>query len=273
MAEQEIEITEVEEQFLIEAETEQHKKPSFDARALRQIGLTEPEVSLLQVFFMKARGADFNARRFTKSECLQGLVSALKYLPKTDESGKITPESYKASDNIHAGGSQSDGSKWSEAFRHEFGHARIWSHKERREPALLAVLAKVFDWVERFQKGYGLYQALPQWLQDGMAGDFRSDSWIGSDLYEGTKTPEQYPQEIPANGSTAGGIAPPRGEQEIQEPKATDKQKAFLARLHQEQGGEIGPLDINVLTKREASRQIDMLLEGRSPAPAGARPQ
>jgi hypothetical protein len=191
--EQQMELTREEEQFLIHAEQEEHKKPCFDARALRQMGLPEAQVGLVQLFFMKARGVEFNVRRFTKSECLQALVFALKYLPRTAETGTVSVESYKHSDNIYNHETNAD--KWCEGFRHEFGHALIWSHKERREPALLVVLTKVFDWVEKFQKAHGLYQELPQWLQDGMKGDFKTDSWIGSDLYEGTKTREEYWKE------------------------------------------------------------------------------
>lgn len=272
-----IELTTVEEEFLIEAEKEEQKRPCFDARALRQMGLTAPEVNLLQVFFMKARNVDFDVRRFTNSECLQSLVAALKHLPRTSDTGKITVESYKASDSIYTEVLH-DAGKWAEGFRNEFGRGMIWSHKERREPALLAVLTKVFDWVEMFQKAHGLYQELPQWLKDGMVGDFRSDSWIGSDLYEGTKTLEQCRAEQAGGdmheaaqggqGNTAldsGSGATEKQARLIQpdianrEEPATEKQKALLKKLLLEKGIENPGFDVDRLTKKEASRRIDEL--------------
>lgn len=275
-----IELTRIEEEFLIEAEKEERKRPCFDARALRQMGLAEPEVNLLQVFFMKLRNAQFDIRKLTSSECLQSLVSALRYLPKTGDTGRITVESYKDSDCLFADVLRGAG-KWSEAFRHEFGRGLIWSHKERREPALLAVLAKVFDWVEKFQKAHGLYQELPPWLKDGMAGDFRSDSWIGSDLYEGAKTMEAYRAEKPQQAdpsenpkSEDSALLPNPGDGAAEEPvistqpgsehqdaPATDKQKALLNRLLAEKGGENPGFDVSCLTKREASRHIDELFQ------------
>jgi hypothetical protein len=279
--EQPMELTREEEQFLIEAEQEEHKKPCFDARALRQMGLPEAEVSLVQLFFMKARGVEFNVRRFTKSECLQALVSALKYLPRTAETGTVSVESYKCSDNIYSHETNAD--KWCEGFRHEFGHALIWSHKERREPALLDVLRKVFDWVEKFQKAHGLYQELPKWLQDGMAGDFKTDSWIGSDLYEGDKTQavsdaKSWPEAAEENAPTAtatqqqqssgqatlfSAIPEPSKQPNPQEQAlpATDKQKALLKKLRNERRLPRTALDIENLTKKEASRRIDELFQ------------
>ena len=281
---QQIELTREEEEFLVETETEENKKPCFDARALRQMALTEPEVNLLQVFFMKARSADFNVCRFTESECLRALVYSLKYLPKTGESGRITIESYRASDNVYAG--QGYSGQWSEAFRYEYGHARIWGNKERREPILLIVLSKVFEWVEMFQKAHGIYQELPEWLRDGMEGDFTSDSWMGSDLYEGGWKSEcatklahgisvDRPQTpiVPANhlsdrqatlfgeSKSAGDIRPSHEEQP---PRATDKQKALLQRLLTERDMSVAAFDCDHLTRREASMHIDLLCQQRA---------
>lgn len=282
-------LTKDEEQFLIEAEQEEQKRrPCFDARALRQMGLSEHEVNMLQVFFMKARSAEFNVRKFTYLQCLQGLLSALKYLPRTDGTGKITLESYKLSDNIHAADSQTKSANWHEGFRYEYGHGVIWSHKERREPILLYVLAKVFDWIEKFQKAHGLYKELPQWLQDGMAGDFRSDNWIGSNLYEGEKkTADTIAPKAVENNSTlvlapvssmpSKGVRQATLFPEPQDdtsaphccseyfPTATDKQKALLKRLMAERGIVSPSVDVDALTRKEASRQIDLLFQYSQP--------
>lgn len=221
---QEMTLSHEEEEFLIEAEKAEQKKPCFDARALRQMGLMPTEAQMLQVFFMKARGAGFNVNAFTQSECLAGLVSALKYLPKTNETGKITVESYKASDCTC-----NETGTWSDKFRHEFAHAMIWSHKERREPVLLDVLRKVFDWIEKFQKAHGLYVELPQWLQNGMAGDFETDD----DMAEA-----EQPSEM-----------------------ATDKQKALLTRLIAETNSGLS-FDFEKLTKQQATEHITGLMKG-----------
>lgn len=280
---QQLSLTREEEDFLIEAEREEQKKPCFDAKALRQIGLSETEINLLQLFFMKARSAGFNVRKFTDSECLTRLVSALKYLPKTDGSGKITLESYKASDNIHSHEANSE--KWHEGFRYDFGNAQISSHKERREPALLDVLRKVFEWTEKFQKAHGIFEQLPQWLCDGMAGNFKSDSWIGSDLYEGDKTPPvsaaKNARDLPHDNQPAAPIISPQQRQSSgqatlfseraepsnqspakqEAPAATERQKALLKKLMTERCLPLTSLDIDNLTKKEASRRIDELFQ------------
>jgi hypothetical protein len=281
--EEKLNLTREEEDFLIEAEKEEQKKPCFDARALRQIGLAETEINLLQLFFMKARGASFNVRKFTESECLTRLVSALKYLPKTDATGRITLESYQASDNIH--NCEENTQKWHEGFRHDFSNAQISSHKERREPVLLDVLRKVFQWIEKFQKAHGLFVELPQWLRDGMQGDFKSDSWIGSDLYEGDKTPpvnaaknareasrERQPAapaiSLPQRQSSGqaplfSGHAGPshQSSPKAQTQLATEKQKRLLKKLMTERCMPATSLDIDKLTRKEASRRIDELFQ------------
>ncbi len=174
----------------MEAETAEQKMPCFDARALRQMGLHRAEVNLLQVFFMKARTAGFNISRYTRSECLRALVGALRYLPRTDHTGRITIESYKSSDTVVDGESEQAARNWVDAFRHKFARGLIWSNKERREPALLAVLAKVFEWIENFQKAHGLYQELPVRLKDGMAAEFDGYSDVPRALYEAAILPD-----------------------------------------------------------------------------------
>ena len=185
----------------MEAEKAEQKMPCFDARALRQMGLHRAEVNLLQVFFMKARTAGFNISRYTRSECLRALVGALRYLPRTDHTGRITVESYKASDTVVDGEPQQAAGGWVEAFRHKFARGLIWSNKERREPALLAVLAKVFEWVEKFQKAHGLYQELPARLKDGMAAEFDGYSEVPRALYQAAILPDHS-----RNDGTAGII-------------------------------------------------------------------
>ncbi|OGV70648.1 MAG: hypothetical protein A2283_11530 [Lentisphaerae bacterium RIFOXYA12_FULL_48_11] len=223
-------ISKQEEEFLVEIEKHENKQPCFDALLLRQMGLSPEEAQLMQVFFMKARAIEFNAGRHTGSECMRALISCLKYLPKRDKTGKTTPDSCKASDN----------------FRYEYGQAVIYSHKENTSPVLLHVLRKVFDWIEKFQKANCIYQELPQWLQDGTAGNFSSDSWRGSDLYEG-----EFLSDNDRNTSN-----------NIPDELATDEQKDFLCELVKRQYGQTTLFDTNELTKAEASRKIDMLLKG-----------
>lgn len=275
----EIELTKEEEKFLIEAEKEDGRLPVFDALAMRQIGLSLGEVQVVQTFFMKARAFDFNVRKHTKSECLLGLISALRYLPRTDTTGTITLASYKRSDNIYH-----ENEKWSGAFRHEFGHALLMSHKEKMKPLLLEILQKVYAWIVAFQETNGIFQELPQWLQDGMAGNFKSDSWIGSDLYEGDKdrcfkekaSPENYQHTLAPvittkqtsgrqatlfseNMDKAGGLD---ADDTKQQSFATDKQKEFLKRLLAKQGIDTPGYDIDGLTKTAASLNISELLKG-----------
>jgi len=225
-------ISKQEEEFLVEIEKHESKQPCFDALLLRQMGLSPEEAQLVQVFFMKARAIEFNAGRHTSSECMCALISCLKYLPKRDKPGKITPDSCEACDN----------------FRYEYGHALIWSHKENTSPVLLHILRKVFDWIEKFQKANCIYKELSQWLQDGMAGNFSSNSWRGSDLYEGEllSDTDQYTES-----NTSG-------------EQATDEQKEFLCELVKRQYGQTTLFDTSGLTKTEASRKIDMLLKGGS---------
>jgi len=276
----EIELTKEEERFLVETEKEDNRLPVFDALAMRQIGLSLGEIQVVQTFFLKARAFDFNVHKHTKSECLLGLISALRYLPRTDTTGAITLASYKRSDNIYH-----ENEKWSGAFRHEFGHALLMSHKEKIKPLLLEILQKVYVWIVAFQETNGILQELPQWLQDGMAGNFKSDSWIGSDLYEGNKdrcfrekaSPEncQHPfapiveTKQATNGrqatlffenmDKAGGLD---AADTKQESFATDKQKEFLKRLLAKQGIDTLGYDIDGLTKTAASLNISELLKG-----------
>jgi len=173
-----------EEQLLIALEQDAIARfPRLDALALKEIGLANDEIAVVQMYYCKARCRDFKVHQHTTSECLRALIRSLKYLPRTDHTGHISVQSYKQSDNLYS----HDGSstQWSDKFRYEFGRAVIHSFKEHIKPRLLDVLWKVYTWIVVFQKEHGLFDDLPPWMEDGMTGDFTTDNWVGSGLYEG----------------------------------------------------------------------------------------
>ncbi|HEA65089.1 MAG TPA: hypothetical protein ENI02_02995 [Candidatus Aminicenantes bacterium] len=193
-----------EEGFLSKAALEENgKSKPLDVKALQEMGLDEEDIKIVGIFFDKVIAIEFIPHKFTDSECLQECISALEYLPRADEkTGKITLKSYKLSDTIylHRTSSETDSqmmSKWSDKFRYEYGHALLQSFKEKVHPLLLDSLKKVYDWIVDFQKKNNLFEDLPEWLQAGMRGDFKDDSWVGSDLYEGKKTSKDIDDEFP----------------------------------------------------------------------------
>lgn len=261
-----------EEKFFVELAKEvQDYNLTLDISALKEIGLNDKEIDLIEQFYIPAAQKKFSVFKICNSDCIRSCISALEFLPRADMSGKITIESYKASDNIFAYEKNfkkvpAIQNKWSEKFRYEYGHALINFFKEnlKQRPALLIVLKKIFEWIVDFQKKNNLFEELPAWLQAGMRNDFKDDSWIGSDLYEGDKEN----RDIFDNNSEC----PVGDSEEISDEKlspedlglASDKQKKFLNDLIPEIQDDKIRTDIQqrveFLKKRDCSKVISFLL-------------
>ncbi|TET75185.1 MAG: hypothetical protein E3J56_01165, partial [Candidatus Aminicenantes bacterium] len=145
-----------EEAFLVKSAAEENGEAKLlDVQALKEIGLDEEEIKVVEIFYEKARASDFSPYLLTDSECLQGCIAALEYLPRADEkTGKITLKSYKTSDNIYnykTGEEFPKKKDWSDKFRYDFGHAALYSFKENSHPVLLGILRKVYDLSVKFQ--------------------------------------------------------------------------------------------------------------------------
>ena len=282
--EKEFKFSDVEEKFIIEI-SKSKKGKKLDVLALKEIGLSEKEIQVLKIFYDYANSCDFSVRPFTKSDCLTELLESLKVLPRVDEkTGKITLESYKASDNIYADeylklkkDSHSAG-LWSEKFRFSFGEAVSSSFKDKETPLLLGILRKVYDWITKFQKDNGIYENLPDWLQAGMKGDFKDISWLGSDLYEGdAEIPKKdylemsTPEKMQAHNKRVEKSSPQApvfnfSSQGWFDDGITEKQKRYLSFLSQsvqdDEFRKVIQTKLNLLSKPQASAIIGCLKDG-----------
>jgi len=262
-----------EEKFFVELAKEvQDYNLTLDISALKEIGLNDKEIDLIEQFYIPAAQKKFSVFKICNSDCIRSCISALEFLPRADMSGKITIESYKSSDNIYAKDfykkkkDDLNAGNWSDKFRFEYGDALINFFKENpnQKPALLSVLEKVYNWIVDFQKKNNLFEELPAWLQAGMRNDFKDDSWIGSDLYEGDKEN----RDIFDNNSEC----PVGDSEEISDEKlspedlglASDKQKKYLNDLIPEIQDDKIRTDIQqrveFLKKRDCSKVISFLL-------------
>lgn len=140
------------------------EKAAADENALARMGFTKEEIALVKMFYVRPTPAGV-------SDAVRYAVWALKYLPRADADGTISPTTYYQATRITHAADSSGLPHWAQAaFRAHGDEGRP------PEPSLFGILRKALAWCSRFEEQNPLQEWPHERIQQSIARRTRHDS-------------------------------------------------------------------------------------------------